>query len=99
MMLGGPIKVSRSMGLHACVCMCVCVCARMCVCVHACMSVFMHASNTLHSLAYVHTVYVCVCLSTHISACEYRVCARVCECVFMHGVISLCLGRGIFMCL
>lgn len=62
----------------------------------------MHASNALCSLAYVHTVCVCVCLSTFIyvcvgeSVCVHIMCVHVC---FMYGVISLCLGRGIFMCL
>ena len=77
-------------------CVCVCACVPMRVCVHACMSVFMHASNTLHSLAYVHTVCVCVCLSTHISACEYRVCARVCVCLCT--VSSLCVWVGAYSC-
>lgn len=45
----------------------------------------MHASNTLHSLAYVHTVCVCVFVSVF---------AHIDVCVFMYGVISLCLGRG-----
>lgn len=84
MMLGGPIKVSMSTGLHVCVC----VCVYQCECVHACMSVFMHASNTLCSLACVHTVCVCVCLSTHILVCAH-VCAYVCAC--MHACVCLCM--------
>lgn len=67
----------------ACMCVCACVCVFMHMFSHV--SVFMHASNTLHSLAYVHNVCVCVCLF-------------MCVCVSI-GVISLCLGRGISMCL
>lgn len=86
----------------------VCVRAHTCICVcafarlprhtlaHTHMSVFMHASNTLHSLAYVHTVCVCVCL--FMGACVFVcLCARAYVHVRAYGVISLCLGRGIFM--
>ncbi len=78
-MLGGPIKVSRSEGLP------VYSCVHVCVCLHTCMSVFMHASNTLHSLAYVHTVCVCVCLSTHIFVCAH---VWVCVCAWCHLFVS-----------
>lgn len=61
MMLGGPIKVSRSKGLH--------VSQSVCVCAHACMSIFINSPNTLHGLVYVHTVCICVCLSTRMCVC------------------------------
>lgn len=79
-MLGGPIKV-RSMSLHVCLCMCVCFYAHVLTCV----SVFMHASNTLHSLAYVHNVCVCVCLF---------MCVCVCMCVCFHRCHLFVSGSG-----
>lgn len=91
--------------MRACVALCVCVCAHAYACAHVCpgtrlltrtwVYLCMHQTPCtvlpMSTLSVFVSVYSCVSLSP----CVFVRHACVCE----RGVISLCLGRGIFMLL
>lgn len=92
MSLHPSVRVCVRMHVYVRVCVCVCTfaqahtCSRAHECIYACIKHLAQSCLCPHCL--------CLCLSIHWCAC-------VCLCVCVHeracGVISLCLGRGIFM--